>query len=513
MEASNYWRSYLNCKDFQAVGVREFNHVPFSGLWDMITLGTMVEVESQDDVPGSHQPVLWVASINKIHGYYGLLRYEGAGNDPNQDFWIHLCSPSIHHVGWCAENGKQLIPPQSIVGKFPDLRDFLLNSLTGKQTLSHDFQALGNQSSQSSCFQVGDQWEVVDKDRICQLKVATVQKVVGQRLYMKYFDSTEDEGFWLHERSRQIHPMGWAKTTGHEIVAPVGYHPRELPPTPSDQQYEDLKLEVGMKMEAINPLRPCVIGVATIKKVLKRGYVMVRVEGTEMEPGAEGNDWVCYHITSPNIFPCGFCEENGILLTPPKQWEDNFYWTGYLDGNGARAAPVKLREEFGHGFWIDMKVEAVNRMEPSMICPATITRIEGRLIKIHFDGWEEKHDQWLDAGSPDIYPIGYCELVHHKMQVAPPPQTPLKPEMKVLVGGGKSSPDHPPEAITPVSPAPSEAERMCARAEMSPEAIETKARVVETAPPRPSFQAANSSQEQFQLVKKEKTVKKDGSIG
>jgi hypothetical protein len=31
-----------------------------------------------------------------------------------------------------------------------------------------------------------------------------------------------------------------------------------------------------------------------------------------------GTDWFNYHSTSPCIFPVGFCEVNGIELTPPR---------------------------------------------------------------------------------------------------------------------------------------------------------------------------------------------------
>jgi hypothetical protein len=47
--------------------------------------------------------------------------------------------------------------------------------------------------------------------------------------------------------------------------------------------------------------------------------------------------------------------------------------------------------------------------------------VVGSLLKIHFDGWEEEYDQWLDATSPDIYPVGYCELVKHKLEKPPQP--------------------------------------------------------------------------------------------
>jgi hypothetical protein len=70
-----------------------------------------------------------------------------------------------------------------------------------------------------------------------------------------------------------------------------------------------------------------------------------------------------------------------------------------------------------------MKVEAVDLMNPGLIYVATISEVvDWRLLKIHFDGWEEEHDQWMYAGSRDIYPVGWAELVGHKLE---PPRAPL----------------------------------------------------------------------------------------
>ena len=30
-----------------------------------------------------------------------------------------------------------------------------------------------------------------------------------------------------------------------------------------------------------------------------------------------------------------------------------------------------------------------------------------RLLKVHFDGWEEDYDQWMDCESVDIYPVSW----------------------------------------------------------------------------------------------------------
>lgn len=72
-----------------------------------------------------------------------------------------------------------------------------------------------------------------------------------------------------------------------------------------------------------------------------------------------------------------------------------------------------------HGFVAGMKIEAADLMDPRLVCVATIAKVAGRLLKVHFDGWEEEYDQWLDCESSDIYPIGWCQSVGHKLEGPP----------------------------------------------------------------------------------------------
>lgn len=71
-----------------------------------------------------------------------------------------------------------------------------------------------------------------------------------------------------------------------------------------------------------------------------------------------------------------------------------------------------------------MRVEAADLMNPRLVCVATIVQVVGRLMKVHFDGWEDDFDQWIDCKSCDIYPVGWCEVVEHKLE---PPLSEPKP--------------------------------------------------------------------------------------
>lgn len=73
-----------------------------------------------------------------------------------------------------------------------------------------------------------------------------------------------------------------------------------------------------------------------------------------------------------------------------------------------------------------MKIECADLMDPRLVCVATISRVVGRLLKVHFDGWEDEYDQWLDCESPDIFPVGWCVMVKHRLE-GPKVATPVKP--------------------------------------------------------------------------------------
>ncbi|XP_050084594.1 polycomb protein Sfmbt isoform X2 [Anopheles aquasalis] len=441
------WTHSLSDRNFLAAPVTCFRHAPGYDMWPNVIVGMKVEVENTDcDVV--QQPVLggtphsfWVASVLQICGYKALLRYEGFdAMESSKDFWVNLCSAEVHPVGWCATRGKPLIPPKSIKKPNPDWKEFLVKRLSNARTLPSTFYNKISDSFRSR-FRVGLNLEVVDKNRISQVKLATINRIVGKRLYVRYYDSPpDDNGFWCHEDSPLIHPVGWATTVGHNLAAPDEYMERMnaasdqiLEPNEDDATMDLFKtnfsfeeycydgrqtgFEENMKLEAVDPLNLSSICVATVMSVLKFGYIMIRIDS--YDPDVNGADWFCYHEKSPCIFPVGFCAKNNITLTPPKGYDlGSFTWEQYLRDTGSRPATEDIfhREQIRQRFQVGMKLESADLMDPRLICVATISRVVGRLLKVHFDGWDDEYDQWLDSESPDIYPIGWCVLVGHKLE-------------------------------------------------------------------------------------------------
>ncbi|XP_055993525.1 lethal(3)malignant brain tumor-like protein 2 isoform X1 [Sorex fumeus] len=421
------WGKFLKDHSYKAAPVSCFKHVPLYDQWEDVLKGMKVEVLNSDAVLPSR--VYWIASVIQAAGYRVLLRYEGFENDASHDFWCNLGTVDVHPIGWCAINSKILVPPRTIHAKFTDWKGYLMKRLVGARTLPVDFH-IKMVESMKYPFRQGMRLEVVDKGQVSRTRMAVVDTVIGGRLRLLYEDGDSDDDFWCHMWSPLIHPVGWSRRVGHGIRlserrSDMAQHPtfRKIYCDAVPYLFKKVRavyteggwFEEGMKLEAIDPLNLGNICVATICKVLLDGYLMISVDGAT----SDGADWFCYHASSHAIFPATFCQKNDIELTPPKGYEGGtFNWETYLEKTKARAAPSRLfnMDCPNHGFKVGMKLEAVDLMEPRLICVATVRRVVHRLLSIHFDGWDSEYDQWVDCESPDIYPVGWCELTGYQLQ-------------------------------------------------------------------------------------------------
>ncbi|XP_051795551.1 lethal(3)malignant brain tumor-like protein 2 [Acanthochromis polyacanthus] len=427
------WGSYLDKETSLAVSVSCFRHAPLCAYWDDISVGMKVEVLNTNAVLPSK--VYWIATVIQVAGYKALLRYEGFEHDSRHDFWCSLVSGELNPIGWCAMTSKLLVPPQDVNPNIPDWKEYLMKKLVGAHTLPVDFYLKLAEHMKTS-FRIGMRVEVVDPKHMSRTRVALIDSIIGGRLRLVYADQSDApentiSDFWCHMWSPLLHPIGWSGKVGHNLKTPAntmeaygGIRGNSdssflLFKKPRFVYMEGSFFEKGMKLEAIDPLNLGNICVATVQKVLLDGYLMVGIDGTISDIGS---GWFCYHASSHAILPVDFCKKNNIPLTVPQGYDSQtFTWDKYLKETNAKAAPARLfnADYPGHGFSPNMKLEAVDLMEPRLVCVATVKRCVGRLLLIHFDGWEDEFDQWIDHQSPDIYPVGWCELVGYQLQ--PPP--------------------------------------------------------------------------------------------
>ncbi|ELW69410.1 Lethal(3)malignant brain tumor-like protein 3 [Tupaia chinensis] len=147
--------------------------------------------------------------------------------------------------------------------------------------------------------------------------------------------------------------------------------------------YNKNGFKVGMKLEGVDPEHQSVYCVLTVAEVC--GYrIKLHFDGY-----SDCYDfWV--NADALDIHPVGWCEKTGHKLHPPKGYkEEEFNWQTYLKTCKAQAAPKSLFEN------------------QNIVC--------GYRIKLHFDGYSDCYDFWVNADALDIHPVGWCEKTGHKL--------------------------------------------------------------------------------------------------
>ncbi|XP_075937630.1 sex comb on midleg-like protein 2 isoform X3 [Anarhichas minor] len=216
------------------------------------------------------------------------------------------------------------------------------------------------------------------------------------------------------------------------LPAPPGcFRQARVPPS------NDFK--VGMKLEAHDPRNSTSVCIATVMG-LTGVRLRLRLDGSD-----NSNDFWRL-VDSSDIQPIGNCEKNGDMLQPPLGFRMNASsWPMFLlrTLNGAEMAPViAFKKEPPsppqNNFKSGMKLEAVDKKNPYLICPATIGEVKGDEVFVMFDGWRGAFDYWCKYDSRDVFPVGWCSLTKHGLQ--PPGNSVTLPKSVPILPSSPSKP-------------------------------------------------------------------------
>ncbi|XP_020644818.3 sex comb on midleg-like protein 2 isoform X2 [Pogona vitticeps] len=201
----------------------------------------------------------------------------------------------------------------------------------------------------------------------------------------------------------------YLKETG-SIAAPAHcFRQSRIPPS------NDFK--VGMKLEAHDPRNVTSVCIATVIGITG-ARLRLRLDGSDNK-----NDFWRL-VDSSDIQQIGTCEKKGGMLQPPLGFQMNASsWPMFLlrTLNGAEMAPASFFKKeppkpSPNSFKVGMKLEAIDRKNPYLICPATIGDVKGDEVFITFDGWRGAFDYWCKYDSRDIFPVGWCDLTGDALQ-------------------------------------------------------------------------------------------------
>ncbi|KAI7806850.1 lethal(3)malignant brain tumor-like protein 4 isoform X1 [Triplophysa rosa] len=290
-------------------------------------------------------------------------------------------------------------------------------------------------------FKVGMKLEGLDPCHPALFCVLTVAEVQGYRIRLHFDGYPECYDYWVNADSWDVKPPGWCEKMGLKLLLPKGCRDGEfnwntyvkncrgqLAPK---HLFKSLNTSVtpsgfraGMKLEAVDRKNPSLICVATISAAVDTRLLI------HFDNWDDTYDYWC-DASSPYIHPVGYCEEVGLTLTTPAEYKQpkSFSWEKYLEETGTQAAPARaFKQRPPHGFQTGTKLEAVDKRNAMLIRVTTISDTDDHRVKIHFDGWNDEYDYWLDADSAELHPVGWCQKTGHPLQHPnSPPDSPVPP--------------------------------------------------------------------------------------
>ncbi|XP_013413836.1 lethal(3)malignant brain tumor-like protein 4 isoform X2 [Lingula anatina] len=295
-------------------------------------------------------------------------------------------------------------------------------------------------------FRVGMKLEGIDPKHPSLYSVLTVAEVCGYRLRLHFDGYSECYDFWTNADSPEIFPAGWCEKSDKELQPPKGFTPQtfnwnhylklsKASPAPkhlfSVQQAASVTphgFRIGLKLEAVDKKNTALTCVATVADVVG-DRLLIHFDGWE-----DIYDYWC-EPTSPYIHPVGWCQENGKALSPPNDCKDvsSFTWEDYLRQTKSQPVPSRAFKAYPSNpesskdtivtlqrpplrFEAGYKLEAVDKRNPILVRVATVAEAEDYRVKLHFDGWSDVYDYWVDDDSPDLHPVGWCSKTGHPLQ-------------------------------------------------------------------------------------------------
>ncbi|NXR32402.1 SMBT1 protein, partial [Zosterops hypoxanthus] len=446
------WDEYLEDTGATAAPHGSFKHVDTS-LQNGFAPGMKLEVAVKSD-----QNTYWVATIITTCGQLLLLRYDGYGEDRKADFWCDILTADLHPIGWCQQNKKILKVPEGIKDKIPDQEEFLQRVLKGACSAPANLlEGLHRGKNPLDLIAPGSRLELQNIRDSLEAWIVNVVENVGGRLKLRYEGLEDLDKFdqWLFYLDPFLHQVGWAAQHGYSLQPPSAIRSlrseadwqeilkkvkeeEEESSVPTDLFKDKPVIGVhsfseGMKLEAVDPVAPFVISPATVLKVYNDKYFLIEMDDLRPER-AGGQRYVC-HINSAGIFPVQWSLKNGLHLSPPPGYPgQDFDWADYLKQCGAEAAPQSCFPLLtsDHGFKENMKLEAVNPVDPEEVCIATVIKLKDSYLWLQLEGSKKPVPECIvSVESMNIFPVGWCET--NGYQLRPPRKAIVNKQKKIAV--------------------------------------------------------------------------------
>jgi hypothetical protein len=68
-------------------------------------------------------------------------------------------------------------------------------------------------------------------------------------------------------------------------------------------------------------------------------------------------------------------------------------------------------------FTVNMAIETVDIVVPSLLRIAKVIDVKGNEIKILYNGFNPMYEYWVANDSPDIHPVGWSLKTNHPLEI------------------------------------------------------------------------------------------------
>ncbi|XP_050534831.1 MBT domain-containing protein 1-like isoform X2 [Daktulosphaira vitifoliae] len=301
----------LDCEHIVSEKVLQLEGAP---IFNVFKPGMCVEIQDRD-----YPYRVWISKILNNVGGRLLLEMLGDDSPEKEPFWLFYLNERVFPMGWAEQKGL----PWRVINPNVDLNDTIDSNVL--------LNVLKPQTPKQHSYKLGEVLEVLSPHSLMIFYTAKIIKIYDNRYFKIEVNDNHNVDkrftFLATKENPYLFNAGWANKHKLVLKPPFDWD-SELPFNWLEYiKKNNLKfatidkicqkniecIKVGMKLEAVDPVYPDKIRIATIKEVLDHWVILT----------FDRSNWYqellhVRSIYSDEIFPVGWCNKHKYTLSSPQ---------------------------------------------------------------------------------------------------------------------------------------------------------------------------------------------------
>ncbi|VVC29794.1 SLED domain,Zinc finger, C2CH-type,Sterile alpha motif/pointed domain,Mbt repeat [Cinara cedri] len=297
-------------------------------IYNIFKPGMFLEVQDKEYPYG-----VWISKILKNKGGRLFVKMLGVSPPEETPFWLFYSNERIFPIGWADQKGL----PWRVMNVDINIEESIDSNLL--------INVLKPKFPEQHCYKVGDKLEAINPYSLMVFYIATIVKVYDNHYFKVELDNDSDTKkritFVATKENPYLFNAGWANKHKFLLKPPSDWDSSKKFSWINYVMIKHAKLaqidnackknihniHTGMTLEAVDPVNPDHIRVATIKGFADH-WIFLSFDRTNW------NQELLHvrSIYSDDIFPIGWCNKHKYLLSTPKlpftdcnSYENHYY--------------------------------------------------------------------------------------------------------------------------------------------------------------------------------------------